>query len=93
MVTVLAFAAASYGVVMAVSPVLQIRRMRERRSSADVSIGYLAILLPGFALWIGYGFTTRDVPLVVPNCVAFAVGATAVGYALRLRRGTDVRNS
>jgi hypothetical protein len=28
-------------------------------SSADVSIGYLLILLRGFALWVAYGFNPQ----------------------------------
>jgi uncharacterized protein with PQ loop repeat len=85
MVLILGVVAAAWGVLMAVSPVLQIRRMAQRRSSADVSIGYLAILLPGFALWAVYGLGRDDIPLVVPNMVAFCVDAAAIVYAVRLR--------
>jgi len=51
-VTGLAVAAAAWGVLMGISPVLQIRRMLRQRSSRDVSVGYFAILLVGFLLWI-----------------------------------------
>lgn len=43
--TLLAVAAASWGVVMALAPLLQLRRMLHRDSSDDVSIGYLVLLL------------------------------------------------
>jgi MtN3 and saliva related transmembrane protein len=86
MVTFLGVLAACWGVVMAVSPALQITRMRRRQSSADVSIAYLSILLPGFALWVAYGLALPSVPLVVPNAVAFVVDAAAIAYAARLRR-------
>jgi len=36
----LAVLAASWGVLMALSPILQVRRMVERRSSADISIAW-----------------------------------------------------
>ena len=85
MVNALAVAAACWGVLMAVSPVLQIARMRARGSSDDVSIGYLAVLVPGFVLWLGYGLAASNWALVVPNAVAATVGATALGVALRLR--------
>ena len=45
MAETLGVAAAAWGVLMAISPLLQIRRMLERRSSADVSIAYLAVRL------------------------------------------------
>ncbi len=85
MVTLFAVAAASWAVLMAVAPLLQVRRMLRRRSSADVSIGYLLILLPGFALWVAYGIASSDIALVIPNIVAFAVAAATVACALHLR--------
>jgi MtN3 and saliva related transmembrane protein len=78
--------AAAYGVLMAISPMLQIRRMFETRSSADVSIAYLGVLEVGFALWIAYGISLVNWALIVPNCVAFSVGLATLLVALRLRR-------
>ncbi|HEX6128862.1 MAG TPA: SemiSWEET family transporter [Candidatus Limnocylindria bacterium] len=78
--------AASYGVLMAVSPTLQIRRMFETRSSADVSLAYLGVLEVGFALWIAYGISLGNWALIVPNAVAFTVGLATILVALRLRR-------
>jgi uncharacterized protein with PQ loop repeat len=86
----LGIAAATWGMVMAVAPVLQIRRMVIRRSSDDLSLGYFAVLLPGFALWVGYGWARADWPLVVPNAVALIVGVVTVVVG-RLFRGQDRR--
>ena len=79
--------AAGYGVLMAVSPMLQIRRMVETRSSSDISLAYLAVLEFGFALWIAYGIALGNWALIVPNSVAFSVGLATILVALRLRRG------
>jgi MtN3 and saliva related transmembrane protein len=84
-VGIFAVAAASWAVLMGLAPLLQLRRMLARRSSADVSIGYLLVLLPGFALWVAYGVASSDVALVVPNIVALIVATVTVAYALRLR--------
>jgi uncharacterized protein with PQ loop repeat len=89
MASVLGIAAATWGVLMAVAPALQIRRMIIRRSSADLSLGYFAILLPGFALWVGYGLARGDWPIVVPNAIAFTVGAVTVVAAIVLRHRTE----
>jgi MtN3 and saliva related transmembrane protein len=86
--TGLAVAAATWGVLMGVSPVLQIRRMLRQRSSRDVSIGYFAVLLVGFLLWICYGIAARNLALIVPNTVALLIGASTVAVALQLGRGT-----
>jgi MtN3 and saliva related transmembrane protein len=87
-VTGLAVAAAAWGVLMGVSPVLQIRRMLRQRSSRDVSVGYFVVLLVGFLLWIAYGLASRNLALIVPNCVALLVAASTVAVALQLGRGS-----
>ena len=84
-VTGLAVAAATWGVLMGISPVLQIRRMLRQRSSRDVSVGYFAILLVGFLLWISYGIAARSLALIVPNTVALLIGASTIAIAVRLR--------
>jgi uncharacterized protein with PQ loop repeat len=85
-VTVLGVLAAGWGLLMAVSPVLQIRQMWRRQSSQDVSIGFFAVLVPGFALWIAYGTVRSDWVLVIPNTAALLVAATTIGVAAMLRR-------
>jgi uncharacterized protein with PQ loop repeat len=84
-VTGLAVAAAVWGVLMGVSPVLQIRRMLRQRSSRDISVGYFSILLIGFGLWISYGIVSRNLALIVPNTVALLIGVSTIAIALRLR--------
>src|ERR1700749_4188129 len=84
-ISVLAAVASAWGVLMGLSPVLQIRRMLRQRSSREVALGYFAILLSGFLLWISYGIAAGNMWLVVPNSIALLVGLTLVGIALRLR--------
>lgn len=88
MTDALAVLAASWGVMMALSPVLQLRRILERRSSADISIAYLAVLEVGFTLWIAYGVSLGNVAIIVPNSVAFLMGAATIAIALRFRNPT-----
>jgi len=83
--TVLAVTAAAWGILMAISPGLQIRKMLLHRSSREVSIAYFWVLLVGFTLWVAYGATIQNWYLVVPNAVAFTVGATTIAVALRYR--------
>ena len=87
MADTLGIAAAAWGVLMAISPLLQIRRMIERRSSADVSIAYLAVLQFGFVLWIGYGIALGNPVIALPNTVAAIVGAGTIIVAWFLRHG------
>jgi MtN3 and saliva related transmembrane protein len=85
MTDALAVVAASWGVLMAVSPTLQVRRMLARRSSADVSLAYLGVLQIGFGLWVGYGFAIGNWALMVPNAVAFLIGLITIAVTLRYR--------
>jgi uncharacterized protein with PQ loop repeat len=85
--------ASLWGVVMALAPVLQIHRMIKKRSSADVSLGYFGLLLPGFALWIAYGWTRSDWPLVVPNILAFTVSTVTLTIGLVLRKRDRAKDS
>jgi MtN3 and saliva related transmembrane protein len=83
---VLAAAAATYGVVMGLAPVLQIRRMIRKRSSRDVSTGFFGVLIVGFVLWIAYGLAIENLALVVPNTVALIVAVATIMVARIYRR-------
>jgi MtN3 and saliva related transmembrane protein len=84
-VTALGVAAASWGVIMGVSPVLQIRRIIRRRSSEDVSLSYFGVLLTGFILWIAYGIAIGDLVLIIPNSVAICVAIATIVVARHYR--------
>ena len=86
--TMLAIIASSWGIAMALSPTLQIRHMIERRSSAGISIPYLAVLVVGFALWFAYGIALGNWALIIPNTIAFVVGGTTIGVARHYRQAT-----
>jgi uncharacterized protein with PQ loop repeat len=81
----LAVVAATWAVLMALGPMLQIRAIVRRRSSRGVSIAYFGILLVGFVLWVAYGVASGTVALVVPNAVAFLAALATVVVALRYR--------
>ena len=85
MTDVLAVLAASWGVLMALSPALQVRRILARHSSDDVSIAYLLVLEVGFALWIGYGIALGNLAIILPNVVALSMGLLTIWIARRYR--------
>ena len=84
--SVLAVAAAIWCIAMGLSPLLQIRRMRETHSSRDVSVPYFLVLNVGFLLWFAYGIASSNLTVALPNIVAFTVGTLTIVIALRLRR-------
>jgi MtN3 and saliva related transmembrane protein len=84
--TVLAFSAATWGIAMAVSPVLQIRKIVRHRSSHGVSVGYMSVLFIGFLLWLAYGIALGNWAMIVPNIVAAIVIVATMVIAVRYRR-------
>ena len=85
MATTLGVAAASWALLMALSPLLQVREIKRRQSSAGVSTSYFWVLLVGFALWVSYGVAGHDLPLVIPNTVALVVMTYAIIVTMRCR--------
>lgn len=84
--SILAVAAAVWGVAMGLSPALQCRQMLRTRSSRDVSVPYFLVLDVGFLLWFAYGVASSNLTVALPNVVAFTVGTFTIITALRLRR-------
>jgi MtN3 and saliva related transmembrane protein len=83
---VLGIVAASFGVFMGSSPLLQAIRVHRRRHSADVSLPFLLVLFAGGCAWLAYGIALGSVPLIVPNTVGVLASGTSCLVVLRWRR-------
>jgi MtN3 and saliva related transmembrane protein len=83
--TAFAFLASSYGIVMALSPMLQIRAILRSRTSVGVSAGYQRVLFVGFLLWFAYGVASDNWAIIVPNVVAGFVSLATIVVTLRYR--------
>ncbi len=75
--------AAGMGVLMALSPLLQARRIRIARDSSEVSSGVFLVMRVNASVWLLYGFATANAILVVPNLVALL---TTTATLLTIRR-------
>jgi uncharacterized protein with PQ loop repeat len=84
-IEVLAIVAATWGVAMAVSPLLQIRAIRAHRSSKGVSVAYQQVLLVGFILWMSYGIALHNWAIIIPNVVAAIVSIATIFVSLHYR--------
>lgn len=85
--TVFAAAVMIYGVVGALASLLQLRRIRGRGSSQDVSLAYLSVYGGGYVLWLAYGIVIHSIPLIVADAVGAAAMAVTICFAARLRVG------
>ena len=84
--TLLGISATAFGVAMGLSPLLQLRTIIARRSSDDVSIAFLGVLLVGFVLWLAYGIALSNPALIISNAVAIATYAITTVGVLRFRQ-------
>ena len=74
------------GLLMAVAPVLQVRRMVQTRSSRDFSLGYPTLLSVGFVLWMAYGVSLGNVPMMLSNTASLTFMIATIAVALYFRR-------
>ena len=78
-------AATVYGALAALKTLLQTRQMLARRSSREVSAGFLASSVGGYAIWLTYGLSTGSLPLIVVDTVGLLCGGLTLAVALSLR--------
>jgi len=74
-----------YGVLAALKSLLQTRQMLARRSSREVSAGFLGSYAGGYAIWLAYGLSTGSLPLIVVDTVGLLCAALTLAVALSLR--------
>jgi uncharacterized protein with PQ loop repeat len=86
-VGILAVTATIAGLLMAVSPILQVRRMSRTRSSNDVSLLYLTMLCGGFIAWLAYGWALGNAAMIIANAASLVFMSFTIIVALRYRRG------
>jgi uncharacterized protein with PQ loop repeat len=85
MTSIVAPIAIVYGLAAALSVLLQARQMRARGASCDVSAPFLAAYVGGYAIWLLYGLSLRNVPIIVVDASGLVCGAVTLAVALRLR--------
>jgi uncharacterized protein with PQ loop repeat len=81
----LALTATGYGVFAALTALLQVRQMLRRRTSRDISARFFAAYAGGYAIWLLYGVSARDVPLIVVDLAGLLCGGATLAVALSLR--------
>ena len=78
-------AAMVYGVGGALSVLLQARQMLARGASCDVSARFLGTYVGGYAIWLMYGFSLGNLPIISVHALGLVCGVVTLAIALRLR--------
>ena len=79
--------AALSGVFMALSPLLQARRVLAVGDSSEVSAGVFLMMRVNATIWLTYGLSTGNHVVVVPNAVALATTSFTLLVIRRHRNG------
>jgi hypothetical protein len=79
--------AIAYGVAASLSVLFQARQMLVRGGSCDVSARFLAVYVGGYAIWVLYGLSLGNAPIVVVDALGLVCGSITLGVALGLRGG------
>ena len=82
---ILGTAATVYGFGASFAMLLQVRQLRERGTSCDVSAAFLGTYVGGYAIWLLYGVSIASVPIILVHAVGLGCGALTLAVALALR--------
>jgi uncharacterized protein with PQ loop repeat len=91
--TLLAVIATAYGVAGAASSLLEAARLLRSGSSDEISLAFFFVLLGGYLVWLLYGISARDEPLIVTDAVGLAACTITLSVAVRLRLRHGARAS
>ncbi|WP_159709807.1 SemiSWEET transporter [Geminicoccus flavidas] len=61
----------------------QVLRVWRTRSTHDISLKMFIVLVTGVSLWLTYGISTGDWPLVAANSITLILASTILYFKLR----------
>ena len=79
-VTLLGLAA---GTLTTVAYLPQVVKTWRSRSTGDLSLAMFLVMVTGNLLWLAYGLTIGDLPLVAANAVSTLLQGIVLGFKLR----------
>ena len=63
----------------------QVVKTWRTRSAADISLWMFAVMIAGVMLWLVYGWSVRDIPLIVANVVTLLLTSTILYFKIIYR--------
>jgi MtN3 and saliva related transmembrane protein len=58
-----------------------IQTIRTRRTK-DISLGMYTLITVGLLIWLIYGLTIRDLPIILANTISFIASGTILVYKI-----------
>ncbi len=81
-ITIVGFLAAFCTTISFLPQVIKIIKIKETK---DISFLMYAILIGGISLWIIYGISKQDVPVIVANVITFVLATTVLILKIKYR--------
>ena len=61
----------------------QVVKTWRSRSTSDISLSMFSLMVFGIGLWLAYGISIGDMPLIIANLVTFVLAGTILVFKLR----------
>ncbi len=74
------------GVLTTIAYLPQLIKTWQSKSADDLSWSMLIILCVGIILWLVYGFSVRDIPIVAANIVTFVLASIILVLKIRYKQ-------
>lgn len=58
------------------------------RDTASISLAMYVMFTTGIALWLGYAFLIKSMPMIIANIITFVLSATILGLKLSEKKTT-----
>ena len=63
----------------------QVLRVWRTRSTRDISLRMFLVLVTGLSLWLTYGISKGELPIVIANSITLTLAGTILVFKLRYR--------
>ncbi|WP_341528015.1 SemiSWEET transporter [Nostoc sp. UHCC 0302] len=77
------------GVLTTIAYLPQLIKTWQSKSANDLSWSMLIILCIGIILWLVYGFSVHDIPLIAANIVTLLIASVILVLKIKYNSGTD----
>jgi MtN3 and saliva related transmembrane protein len=77
------------GVLTTLAYLPQLIKTWQSKSANDLSWSMLIILCVGIILWLIYGFSVHDIPLIAANIVTLLIASVILVLKIKYNSGTD----
>jgi len=79
------------GTVTTLSFLPQVIKIYKSRSAKDISLGWVASLTFGVALWLAYGLMIGELPVILSNMVTLVLAGAILAMKLWFERAASTR--